>query len=316
MRGAILLAITGMDPAPWHARFRALAPDRGIRLWPDQLGDPADISYACVWYAPRGVLAALPRLQVIFSLGAGVDHVLGDPALPPVPLVRIVDPDLTMRMTEYVVLHVLMHHRRQRTYDMQQRDKRWYEHEQPPASEVAVGIMGLGELGRDAAQALARLGFRVAGWSRTAQTLPGIETFHGDAGLDAFLRRTEILVCLLPSTPATAGILRLDLLRKLKRDGAAGGAFLINAGRGALQVDADILAALDEGALAGATLDVFPIEPLPAQSPLWTHPKVTITPHNAAAIRPQALVANVLAQIERFEAGASLAHVVDRAAGY
>src|SRR5262249_5119439 len=128
--------------------------------------------------------------------------------------------------------------------------------------------------------------------------------------------RTEILVCLLPATPATAGILRLDLLRKLKRDGAAGGACLINAGRGALQVDADILTAFEEGSLARASLDVFPTEPLPAASPLWSHPRVTITPHNAAAIRPQALVANVLRQIDRFEAGAALEHIVDRAAGY
>jgi glyoxylate/hydroxypyruvate reductase A len=176
--------------------------------------------------------------------------------------------------------------------------------------------MGLGVLGRDAGEALRRIGFRVAGWSRTPKTLPGIETFHGDAGLDAFLRRTEILVCLLPATPATQGILGLELLRSLKRDGAAGGACLINAGRGALQVDADILAALDEGSLAGATLDVFPTEPLPATSALWAHPQVTITPHNAATSDPAALVANVLRQIDRCEAGLPLEHVVDRAVGY
>jgi glyoxylate/hydroxypyruvate reductase len=314
--GAILLAITGMDAAPWVERFHTLAPRRDIRLWPQQLGDPADISYACAWYAPRSLFATLPRLRAIFSLGAGVEHIIDDPTLPNVPIVRIVDADLTMRMTEYVILHVLMHHRRQRCYDAQQHDRLWFEHEQLPASAVAVGVMGLGELGSDAARVLQRIGFRVAGWSRTAKAIPGIETFHGDGGLDQFLRRTEILVCLLPATPATAGILRLDFLRRLKRDGAAGGAYLINAGRGALQVEADILAALTEGTLAGATLDVFATEPLPAASPLWTHPKVTVTPHNAAAIRPQALVANVLGQIERFEAGDALAHVVDRSAGY
>jgi glyoxylate/hydroxypyruvate reductase A len=305
-----------MDATPWVERFRTLAPRRDIRLWPQQVGDGADISYACAWYAPRGLFATLPRLRVIFSLGAGVEHIIDDPTLPDVPIVRIVDVDLTTRMTEYVVLHVLMHHRHQRCYDAQQHERTWHEHEQPPASEVAVGIMGLGELGSDAARLLQRIGFRVAGWSRTAQTLPGIETFHGDGGLDQFLRRTEILVCLLPATPATAGILRLDLLRRLKRDGAASGAYLINAGRGALQVEADILAALAEGALAGATLDVFATEPLPAASPLWTHPKVTVTPHNAAAIRPQALVANVLGQIDRFEGGGPLVHVVDRSSGY
>jgi glyoxylate/hydroxypyruvate reductase A len=224
-----------------------------------------------------------------------------------------------MRMTEYVVLHVLLHHRRQRLYDAQQRARHWYEHAQPRASAVAVGVMGLGVLGSAAVQALAGLGFRTAGWSRTAKdtkALPGIETFHGQDGLDAFLARTEILVCLLPATPVTLGILRLKLLRKLKRDGAAGGAYLINAGRGALQVDADILTALDDGTLAGASLDVFPTEPLPVESPFWTHPKVTITPHNAAASDPDALVANILRQIERLEAGQRLEHVIDRTAGY
>jgi len=313
--GAILLAVTGLDPTSWEARFRTLAPQRDVRM-PTRLGDPADITYACAWQAPRGLLAGLPHLQAIFSLGAGVDHLIADPALPDVPVVRIVDPDLTMRMTEYVVLHVLMHHRRQRLYDAQQRQRRWHEHAQPPASAVAVGVMGLGALGCDAARALCRLGFRTAGWSRTPKSLSGIDTFHGNDGLDAFLRRTEILVCLLPATASTQEILRLELLRKLERDGGAGGAYLINAGRGALQIDADILAALDEGTLAGATLDVFPIEPLPAASPLWMHPKVTVTPHNAAASDPHALVANMLRQIDRFEAGLPLEHVIDRSVGY
>jgi glyoxylate/hydroxypyruvate reductase A len=313
---AILLAVTGLDPQPWEERLRALAPQRDVRLWPERLGDPADIAYACAWHAPRGLFARLPRLEAIFSLGAGVDHILADPQLPDVPVVRIVDPDLTMRMTEYVVLHVLMHHRRQRLYDAQQRERVWFEHEQAPASAVALGVMGLGVLGRAAAAALARLGFRVAGWSRTPKTLPDIETFDGDDGLDAFLRRTEILVCLLPATPATQGMLDLKLIRKLKRDGAAAGAYLINAARGALHVDADILAALEDGSLAGATLDVFAREPPPAASPLWRHPKVTITPHNAATSDPRALVANVLRQIERLEQGLPLEHVVDRACGY
>jgi glyoxylate/hydroxypyruvate reductase A len=208
---------------------------------------------------------------------------------------------------------VLLHHRRQRLYDIQQRERVWHERAQPVASAVAVGVMGLGVA---AAAALARLGFRVAGFSRTPKTLAGIECFHGERGLEAFLRRTEILICLLPVTPATQGLLDLRLLRKLKRDGALGGAYLINAARGALQVEADILAAIDEGSLAGATLDVFTREPLPAASPLWRHPKVTITPHNAATSDPRAFAANVLRQIERSETGLPFEHVVDRARGY
>ena len=315
--GAILLAITGLDPKPWYDRFRLLAPQRDVRLWGGRANDDAAaVSYACVWQPPPRLLAGFPHLRAIFSLGAGVDHVTRDPHLPPVPIVRIVDPDLTMRMSEYVALHVLMHHRRQRLYDAQQRQRVWHEHDQPPASAVAVGVMGLGVLGCDAAAVLRRLGFRVAGWSRTPKELLGVESFHGAEGLDAFLRRTEILVCLLPATPATAGILNLELFRRLARDGAAGGPYLINVGRGALQVDADIAAALEEGSLAGATLDVFPTEPLPATSPLWIHPKVTVTPHSAAASDPDALVANILRQIERFEAGLPLEHVIDRDAGY
>jgi len=156
----------------------------------------------------------------------------------------------------------------------------------------------------------------VAGWSRTPKSLPGVEVFLGDAELDAFLARTEILVCLLPQTPQTEGLLDLTLLRKLKRDGAAGGAFLINAGRGPLQVDADIVAALGEGTLEGATLDVFPQEPLPLDSPLWVHSMVTVTPHNAGDISPRLFAPEVIAQIERFERGAPLDNVVDRTRGY
>ncbi len=313
---ALLLVITGWDAAPWERRFRTAAPGRDIRLWPDRIGDPAGIAYAAAWLPPAGIFSQFKNLRAIFSLGAGVDALLKDRALPQVPVVRVVDPDLTRRMTEYVTLHVLMHHRRQRLYDAQQRERHWYEHAQPPAHEVHVGIMGLGVLGRDAAEVLVRLGFRVAAWSRTPRAVAGIECFDGAAGLDAFLARTEILVCLLPHTPATEGILNRTLLRKLKRDGALGGAYLINAGRGMLQVDSDILAALDEGAIAGATLDVFPTEPLPAASPLWVHPNVTITPHNAAASVPEEIAAYIVRQIERYEAGGPLENVIARAQGY
>ena len=313
---AILLAIIGWDPKGWDQLFRTLAPQRDIRLWPESTANPADVTYACVWKPPHGMLAGYPNLEAIFSLGAGADDILTDPQLPNVPIVRIVDADLTMRMTEYVVMHVLIYHRKLRLYDTQQRVRMWHDHEQAPANDVAVGVMGLGELGRAAAVALHRLGFRVLGWSRTQKSIPAVETFYGTVGLEPFLRRTEILVCLLPSTLATRGILSLDLFRRLKFNGAMHGAYLINAARGDLQVDADILVALDDGTLAGATLDVFPTEPLPVTSPLWTHPKVTITPHNAAQSSPRALVSNILRQIDRFEVNMPLEHVVDRTRGY
>jgi glyoxylate/hydroxypyruvate reductase A len=314
--GAILLAIAGMDPKPWEAGLRLSAPDRDLRLWPDRIGAVAEVAYACVWRPPHGLLATFPNLKAVINLGAGVDHLLADPALPPVPLARVVHADLTTRMVEYVVLHVLMHHRRQRQYDAQQRDRIWQVGAQPAASEVAVGVMGLGAIGGAAARALARIGFKVAGWSRLPRSIAGVEAFHGATGLDPFLTRSEILVCLLPATPETKGLLALPLLRKLKRDGAAGGAYLINASRGALQIDTDILAALEQGTLAGATLDVFQEEPLPAASPLWTHPHVTITPHNAGDISPQIFAPGIIEQIERLERGLPLDNLIDRNRGY
>ena len=312
---AILLALTGWEPDAWLEHFRALAGEREVRLIPD-VGDPAAIRYACAWKPPKGLLAGLPNLRTIFSLGAGVDHLMHDPSLPDVPIVRIVDRDLTARMTEYVVLHVLLHHRRFKLYDAQQRDRFWGENSDPAASEVRVGIMGMGVLGQAAAAALASLGFQLNGWSRTAKNLTGVKTFSGEKGLPPFLARTDILVCLLPLTPDTRGILNYDLLRGLARDGALGGPSLINAGRGGLQIEDDILRALDDGILAGASLDVFQQEPLPSASSFWAHPKVFLTPHNAAQSNARALTKYVLAQIERFERGLPLENVIDRKLGY
>ncbi|MCC6947460.1 MAG: glyoxylate/hydroxypyruvate reductase A [Bradyrhizobiaceae bacterium] len=311
----ILLAVTGWEPEAWLERFRALSGRREVRLAPD-LGDPSAIHYACVWKPPAGLLATLPNLRAIFSLGAGVDHLTNDPALPDVPIVRIVDPDLTLRMTEYVVLHVLLHHRRMKLYEKQQSERVWREHADPAASEVRVGIMGMGVLGCAAADALKGLGFQVAGWSRTKKAVPGIELYAGENELPPFLARTDILVCLLPLTQDTRGILRYELFCGLARDGALGGPALINAGRGGLQIEADILRALDDGTLMGASLDVFEQEPLPPESRLWPHPKVYVTPHNAAQSDPRALTKYVLAQIERFERGEPLENVIDRTRGY
>ncbi|MBX9827835.1 MAG: glyoxylate/hydroxypyruvate reductase A [Xanthobacteraceae bacterium] len=313
---AILVAVDGPQAGDWLEALKANAKGREVRTWPTAAENLRGIAFACVWLPPRGLLARLPDLKAIINLGAGVDHLLADPALPAVPVARVAHADLTMRVTEYVVLQVLMHHRRQRFYDAQQRERMWRVHDQPAASEVAVGVMGLGVIGSNAAAALARLGFKVAGWTRSPKTLSGIETFHAPAGLDAFLARTEILVCLLPRTRETEALLNLALLRKLKRDGAAGGAYLVNAGRGQSQIDADIVSALDEGTLAGATLDVFQHEPLADDSPLWGHPKVTITPHNAGDISPRVFAPQVIAQIERFERGLPLDNLVDRVRGY
>ena len=313
----LLLAMTGWDYGPWITRFRAAAPDLGI-VTPDDRFDSGSIRYVAAWNAPEGQFAMLPNLEVIFSLGAGVDHLLKRDDLPDIPVVRVVNDDLTMRMTEWVVLQVLMHHRQQHAYDAFQRERKWDPLWQPAASAVRVGIMGLGVLGRDAAEKLSLLGFDVAGWSRSPKQIAGIACYSGEDGLKAFLARTDILLVLLPSTPDTAGIINADLLKGLAQDGVMPRRFpaLINAGRGALQVEGDILAALDKGILKGASLDVFETEPLPADSPLWSHPLVAITPHIAADSDPQAIADGVAAEIARHERGEALLHTVDRGKGY
>jgi glyoxylate/hydroxypyruvate reductase A len=308
----VLLAVTGFNPQRWRD---LLAARREVVLEPDGEADPS-ISYAVVWKQRPNILAKLPRLKAIFSLGAGVDHLFQDPGLPAVPIVRVVADNLTQYMTEYVVWRVLDHHRQGMLYRSQQERRVWREPPQRPAGEVSVGVMGLGHLGRATARALLALGFRVNGWSRKGEPMEGVEIFRGDAGLAPFLNATDILVVLLPLTPATEGIVDYRLLGQLRRRNAVGGAVLINAGRGRLQRDADIVRALDDGTLKEASLDVFETEPLPAESPLWGHPKVFITPHAAAMSDPVHLVHPMLDQMDAFDRGEQLRDLVDREAGY
>src|SRR5450756_190909 len=285
-KGALALLIHGgtenWSPERWKQRFDEVCGDRPVFLLPQAAFDPAEIRYAAVWKPSHGGLAAFANLRAIFNLGAGVDALMADTSLPKVPLVRVAVGDLTGRMTEYVVLHVLMHHRQELYLRASQRDKRWAPKFQWPASAISVGIMGLGTLGANAAQALRHLGFRVSGWSRSRKDIDGVECFHGQAQLEAFLQRTDILVCLLPLTPDTRHILNRGSFAKLHRHSPLGAPVLINAGRGGLQNEADILGCLDDGTLGAASLDVYAIEPLPADSPFWTHPKVVLTPQHAA----------------------------------
>ncbi len=315
--GTILLSVTGFEPQAWADALARHAPGRRVVTEPDGPADPS-IAYAVVWKQRPGVLATLPNLKAVFSIGAGVDHIFADPDVPNVPIVRMVADDLTERMSEYVVWQVLDHHRKGALYRRQQAERVWHEdRNQPAARDITVGIMGYGVLGCDAACKLVGLGFQVCGWSRTAKPdETGIALHHGADGLDAFLAASDIVVCLLPLTPATRGILAKPLFARMKRRGPLGPAVLINAGRGGLQNEADILAALDLGWLGAASLDVFKTEPLPSESPLWTHPKVTITPHAAATSEPKALVQTMLAQIEAYERGKPLDNVVYRDAGY
>ncbi len=310
----VLVASGHWDPEPWAAPFRA-DPARPVFIWPDR-PDPEAVHYVLAWAPPPEAFEGLPNLEAIFSLGAGVDHILGKAALPDVPVVRIVDPDLTMRMTEWVTLQVLLHHRKQLAYLRQQADHRWHEIDQPVAKDVRVGLMGLGELGQASARVLSALGFEVAGWSRTRKALGALPTYAGGAELTPFLERTDILVVLLPLTPDTRGILNRALFRRLAQGGALGGPVLINGGRGGLQVEADILEALDEGTLIGASLDVFEKEPLSAVSPLWSRPQVVITPHVAATSDASVLAAGIHRAVLDFEAGKPLTNLVDPKRGY
>ncbi len=290
----------------WRRALLAADPGLDLRLWPEA-GDPADIEYALVWFPPKGELKSYPNLKVIFSIGAGIDHLASDPELPKgVPIVRMVEPGLTAGMTEFVLMSVLTHHRFMLDYAEQRRNKVWREIDQVPPWDRRVGIMGLGVLGGDVAEKLVALSFDVAGWSRSPKKLPGVTRFHGPGGFIPFLNRSDILVCLLPLTAATTGILDARAFAALPE-----GAALVSVGRGPHVVEADLLAALETGRLGAATLDVFQTEPLPPESPFWDHPRVVLTPHVASLTIPGTASAFVIDNIRRHQAGQPLLHVVD-----
>lgn len=278
--------------------------------------DLSGVNYAVVWKPDPSLFEKAKDLKVIFSGGAGVDHILSTYDLPDLPIVRFVDRSLTDRMSEWVVLQCLAHLRRMPLYAQQQKAKIWNEIDpQPEARDVTVGVMGLGVLGRDAVRKLMVMGFNVVGWSRNRKEIDGVETFDAN-GLDAFLSRTDILVGLLPLTDDTRGIYDAALLAKLRKSGALGAPVFVNAGRGGSQVEADLVAALQDGTLGGASLDVFVQEPLAAESPFWVMENVILTPHAAASSDVAALFRHAETQIARFERGEPLEYVVDRTSGY
>jgi len=308
-----LLYICPDDPTPWRAAVRSHLPDAELFVWGEDDVDLGAIDYALVWKPEPGVLATLRNVKAIFNLGAGVDALLEDATLPrTVPIVRLVDPRLASGMMEYIVHWVLHFHRDMPTYARQQAARDWHQHTNADTAKRAVGILGLGELGQAAAHALTLLGFEnIAGWSRSRKELPGIESFAGDAELDAFLGRTEILVCLLPNTQATQGLLNAGTLAKLPQ-----GAFIINAGRGSAIIDADLILKLQSGHIQGAALDVFNDEPLPADHAYWAMDSVFITPHAASLTTADSAMQVVADGIRALQDGGLPDNTVDLDQGY
>jgi glyoxylate/hydroxypyruvate reductase A len=315
MRKVLLVTQKGVTAGPvrvWRDALVAVDPTLDV-IAMDEPFDLAEVDTIVMWGAQDlAALRAYPALRLIVSMGAGVDHLLRPPGPPPgVPVARLKDERLTQGMVEWVLLNVLRFHRQDPEYRALQAARMWEELPAPDTAARRIGILGLGEIGGAVARVLKGLGFPVMGWARTSKTMEGIETLHGSDGLDRLLPRADMLVCLLPLTPETRGILNSRTLSLLPR-----GAFLINGGRGGHQIQGDILAALDGGYLAGAALDVFEPEPLPTEHPFWAHPKVFMTPHAASITIPSSAAPQVVENISRARGNRPLLNLIDFSLGY
>jgi glyoxylate/hydroxypyruvate reductase len=298
------------NTAAWVDALTRAIPEATIGIWPQDADGAAD--YALVWKPPDELLAGLTRAKAIFNLGAGVDSLESMPRIPgAVPLVRLEDAGMAEQMAEYIVHAVLRRYRELDAYAESQREARWQVRPRLDKSSFRIGILGLGLLGAAVAAALAPFGFPIDGWSRSRKDIPGVTSFAGTAELAEFLGRCRVLVCMLPLTAATRGLLDRATLSQLPR-----AAYVINVSRGPIVVENDLLALIDSGAISGATLDVFQEEPLPPSHPFWHHPRITVTPHVSAVTRIDASVAQIAAKIRRLEAGLPVSGVVDRAKFY
>lgn len=300
------------DPVDlWVPALQQEMPELDIRVHPD-LGDVGDIEYALVYKPPRGLLASLPNVRLIQSIAAGCDHILADPELPAgIPICRMVDDFLRAMMSEWAVYAVLHFHRDFPDYRARQQRSEWKRNWPEYTPETDVGVLGLGAIGTDVALKLAALGFRVHGWSGSAKSIEGVTSYTGSDGLARMLGKSRYVVNVLPLTEQTHGIINGETLAAMPK-----GSHVINLGRGGHVVDADLLAALESGHIAGAFLDVFNVEPLPADHPYWRHPKVVVTPHVAGELVPRSCAKTVAANIRRHLAGEPLLYVLDRERGY
>ena len=308
----LLFCSAAGNGAEWLAALTRALPAARVHACshlPDQLKPlpPRDIDYALLWKPPARLLRDLGSVKAIFNLGAGIDSLAGSEALPAgVPVVRVEDAGMAEQMSEYVVHAVLRQYREFDSYGEAQRAGLWRPLARRQKRGFDIGILGIGVLGTAVAAALLPFGFPLAGWSRTRKAVAGVDSYAGSAELDAFLARCQMLVCLLPLTRDTRGLLGRRALSQLPV-----GAHLVNVARGALIVDDDLLALLDQGRLGGATLDVFQDEPLPAAHPFWHHPRISITPHVSAVTLVEESVAQIAAKITRLEAGLPITGIVD-----
>ncbi|WP_199052040.1 glyoxylate/hydroxypyruvate reductase A [Aquitalea sp. ASV15] len=302
---------SAQDGEHYRQLLQQALPQQPVCCWPQPV-EAAQVQYAVVWNPPAGFFAGMTQLQAVFVLGAGVDRILRrddlDPAL---PVIRLTDAGMAQQMLEYVLYGVLHVQRRMDQYQRQQQHRQWQPVAATTAGQTRIGVLGLGEIGGKVAQALAAMGYAVAGWSRQGRQLPGVADYIGEQGLSALLARSDILVNLLPATAQTRGLLDGQRLRQLPR-----GAALINAGRGEQVDEAALLGMLDSGHLRFAMLDVFAVEPLESVHPLWRHPAVLLTPHIAAMTLAEPAVAQIVANLQALQQGEPPQGLVLRQRGY
>ena len=307
----ITICFAGLSPEPWVQGLQQAFPQASVSAWAPS-APPAD--HAIVWAPPQQFIDEQPGLQTLFNIGAGVDALLRLRLPPSLRLVRLDDAGMGVQMVEYVLYAVTRHFRELGAYEQAQTETRWAYRKPLRRSDFPIGVLGLGVLGQQVAQGLAAFQYTVNGWSRTPRTVDGVRCFHGAQGLNDFLAASRFLVCLLPLTPDTAGLLNQDTLSRLQPGG-----YLINVARGGHLVDQDLLDLLARGHLAGATLDVFHTEPLPSDHPFWRHPQITVTPHTSARTLRDETIAQIAGKLQALAGGAdiaSLGGVVHRQRGY
>nr|ADI22162.1 phosphoglycerate dehydrogenase and related dehydrogenases [uncultured gamma proteobacterium HF0200_24F15] len=303
----VLLLKSDIDcSTQWVSAFAKAMPDLEVRVWPD-VGKTNEINLALLWHPPPELFKSLNNLEVIFSAGAGIDHLIDCPTLPTdVPIVRMIDPALTAGMVEYVLFHVIRFHRRMDLYEQQQRRHLWNVLPQCQSEDICVGLMGMGILGAAVANALCFMGYEVRGWSRTEKVLHGVTSFVGPSDLSSFLESSQILVLLLPLTSSTMRIIDARRLGELPE-----GACVINAGRGNLIVEEDLLDALNSGHISAAALDVFEVEPMLRDHPNWENRRIFVTPHIASITYPHSAATAITRNIERYREGIEMEGLVE-----